>query len=62
MTSSDHTDLTAAAAELWALLHNGCRPEGRWSGETQRYYELVVVRLVASPEIKRLAGGPPHDQ
>lgn len=46
---------SAAAAELWALLHNGRPAEGHWTAESQRYYEQVVVSFAASPALLALA-------
>ncbi|MGH3985716.1 MAG: hypothetical protein ACRDTZ_00155 [Pseudonocardiaceae bacterium] len=33
------------AVQLWALLHNGCEPVGRWTPETERYYEQVAAQF-----------------
>jgi hypothetical protein len=52
--ASDDSALTDAAAELWALLHNGRRPEGYWDGESQRYYRHVVSLFIDSPATRNL--------
>jgi len=46
--------LTEAAAELWALLHNGRRPEGYWDEQSRRYYRHVVTSFLASPSVRAL--------
>jgi hypothetical protein len=30
-------------AQLWALLHNSCSPEGRWTEESRRYYTQIAA-------------------
>lgn len=50
----DDSALATAAAELWALLHNGRRPEGYWDEASERYYKHVVLAFVSSPALPGL--------
>lgn len=48
------------AAQLWALLHNDCPPHGRWTKESQRYYEAVAAKFDNLPPRVKAAEDRQH--